>query len=40
MPVIGFLNGQTAANFTHLVAAFRHGLNENEFFEGQNVTIE
>jgi putative ABC transport system substrate-binding protein len=40
LPVIGFLNGQTAANFTHLVAAFQHGLNENGFFEGQNVTIE
>lgn len=40
MPVIGFLNGQTAAGFTHLVAAFQHGLNESGFVEGQNVTIE
>jgi putative ABC transport system substrate-binding protein len=40
MPVIGFLNAQTAAGFTHLVAAFQHGLNETGFVEGQNVTIE
>ena len=40
MRVIGFLNGQTAAGFTHLVAAFQHGLNENGFIEGQNVTID
>ena len=40
MPVIGFLNGQTAASFAHLVAGFQHGLNENGFVEGQNVTIE
>ena len=28
MPVVGFLNGQTAAGFTHLVTAFRRGLAE------------
>jgi putative ABC transport system substrate-binding protein len=39
-PLVGFLNGQTAAGFTHLVAAFKQGLNETGFFEGQNVTIE
>jgi putative tryptophan/tyrosine transport system substrate-binding protein len=39
-PVIGFLNGQTAAAFTHLVAGFQHGLNENGYVEGQNVAIE
>jgi putative tryptophan/tyrosine transport system substrate-binding protein len=39
-PLIGFLNGQTAAGFTHLVAAFTQGLNETGFVEGQNVTIE
>jgi hypothetical protein len=40
MPLVGFLNAQTAAGFTHLVAAFKQGLNENGFVEGQNVTIE
>jgi putative tryptophan/tyrosine transport system substrate-binding protein len=39
-PLVGFLNGQTAAGFGHLVAAFKQGLNEIGFFEGQNVTIE
>jgi putative ABC transport system substrate-binding protein len=40
MPLVGFLNAQTAAGYTHLVAAFKQGLNENGFVEGQNVTIE
>src|SRR5262249_12089542 len=39
-PLIGFLNGQTAAGYTHIVAAFKQGLNETGFVEGQNVTIE
>jgi hypothetical protein len=28
LPVVGFLNGQTAAGFVHLTAAFRVGLDE------------
>jgi putative ABC transport system substrate-binding protein len=40
MPLVGFLNGQTTAGYTHLVAAFKQGLNENGFVEDQNVTIE
>jgi len=28
MPVIGFLNSGSAAEWTHLVAAFKEGLNE------------
>lgn len=38
--VVGFLNGQTAAGFTHLVAAFLQGLAEVGYVEGQNVAIE
>ena len=40
MPVIGFLNGQSLANFTHLVTAFRGGLNEVGYNEGRNTAIE
>jgi putative tryptophan/tyrosine transport system substrate-binding protein len=40
MPVIGFLNSSTAEGFAPNVAAFRKGLSERGFVEGQNVTIE
>jgi putative ABC transport system substrate-binding protein len=40
MLIVGFLNAQTAVGFQHLVAAFKHGLNEVGFVEGQNVAIE
>ena len=40
MPVIGCLNSAAAAPITHLLAAFRQGLNETGYVEGQNVTIE
>ena len=40
MPVIGFLNGQSPENFTHLVEAFRQGLKQTGYEEGRNVAIE
>ena len=40
MPVIAFLRSTTAAGSGHVVAAFRQGLNEAGFIEGQNVAIE
>jgi putative ABC transport system substrate-binding protein len=40
MPVIGFLRSTTASGSAHLVAAFRAGLKEADFIEGQNVAIE
>jgi putative ABC transport system substrate-binding protein len=40
VPVIGFLNGGSAAPYAHLVAAFRRGLSEAGFDEGRNVVVE
>src|SRR5258708_20289738 len=40
MPVIGFLRSTPAEPFAHIVVAFRQGLNETGFVEGQNVAIE
>ena len=40
MPVIGFLRSAEFANVSHFVTAFRRGLKEVGFVEGQNVTIE
>src|SRR5262249_7678354 len=40
MPVIGYLSGASAGPFAHLAAAFRMGLQEGGYIEGQNVAIE
>jgi hypothetical protein len=39
-PAVGFLRSTPSAPFTHLVTAFRQGLNEGGFIEGQNVAVE
>jgi putative ABC transport system substrate-binding protein len=40
MPVVGFLDAGSAAERADVVAAFRKGLAEAGFVEGQNVTLE
>jgi putative tryptophan/tyrosine transport system substrate-binding protein len=40
MPSIGFVRIATPQDSAHLVAAFRRGLAEIGYVEGQNVTIE
>src|SRR5262249_23753601 len=40
MPVIGFISARSPEGSAHLVAAFRKGLAEGGYGEGQNVIIE
>ena len=40
MPVVGFLNSGSAAQWVPVVAAFKEGLNELGYVEGRNVAIE
>jgi putative tryptophan/tyrosine transport system substrate-binding protein len=40
MPVVGFLYAGTPALAEHLTAAFRQGLKDADYVEGQNVAIE
>jgi putative tryptophan/tyrosine transport system substrate-binding protein len=40
MPVIGFITARSAEDSAQLGAAFRKGLEETGYVEGQNVTVE
>ena len=40
MPVIGFLGSESPLSFANRIAAFRHGVAEAGYVEGQNVAIE
>jgi putative ABC transport system substrate-binding protein len=39
MPVVGLVNGRSAQDAARYTAAFRKGLNETGYVEGQNVTV-
>jgi putative ABC transport system substrate-binding protein len=40
MPVVGFLNSASAEGYASMAAAFRQGLREGGYADGNNVTIE
>src|SRR5262249_17899752 len=40
MPVVAFLNSSSPAGYVPMVAAFRQGLKEAGYLEGQNVAVE
>jgi putative ABC transport system substrate-binding protein len=40
LPVIGFMSGRSPADSAHLLAAFRQGLSDFGFIEGQNIAID
>jgi hypothetical protein len=40
IPVIGFLSSRSPEDSAHLLVAYRRGLAEGGFVEGQNVAIE
>src|SRR5260370_27759810 len=40
MPVIGFLNSGSADTYSDRIVAFREGLSELGYVEGQTVTVE
>jgi putative tryptophan/tyrosine transport system substrate-binding protein len=40
MPVVGYLSGASREPLTYLISAFRQGLGEMGYVEGQNLAIE
>src|SRR5205823_7148798 len=40
VPVIGFLHAESSDGFADILAAFREGLKQLGFVEGQNVAVE
>jgi putative ABC transport system substrate-binding protein len=40
MPVIGFLHPVSPDTFAHRLRAFRQGLKETGYVEGENIVIE
>src|SRR5262245_65475781 len=40
LPVVGFLNSASAVGYASMAAAFKHGLNETGYVDGDNVAIE
>ena len=40
MPLVGFINSASAGGYGYAVDAFRHGLKEIGYVEGQNVAVE
>jgi putative ABC transport system substrate-binding protein len=40
MPVVDFLNSELPSSFPHFVEAFKQGLKEVGFAQGENVAIE
>src|SRR5215472_15841275 len=40
IPVIGFMSARSPEDSAHLLAAFRRGLAEGGYVEGQNVSVE
>ena len=40
MPLVGFLSGRSPVESAYLVSAFREGLRETGYVEGQNLEVE
>ena len=40
LPVVGFLNSASTDGYASMAAAFKRGLKDAGYVEGQNVTIE